>query len=96
MPKSQPLDNVSITGLVALTQTALGFGIGLLLACKLARSARRATAISVISLGAVSALPLIYDLFAKRLNRPESERRMRKRLESIREDSGFSEDAEVF
>jgi hypothetical protein len=46
--------------------------------------------------GAVSVAPLIIDLIAKRRNRPGSERVMRRRLESIRHDSGISEEAEIF
>lgn len=96
MTKLPPLDNVPVISLVAVTQTAVGCGIGLLLAGKLGRTAQRTTAIVLFSVGLASTIPLMVDLFSKQMNRPESARGMRKRLASIREDSGFPEDAEVF
>jgi hypothetical protein len=96
MPKPQHLDSVPVTSLVTVTQTAVGCGIGLLLAGRLSRSAQRNTAMALLSVGAVSVAPLVIDLISRRRNRPESERGMRRRLESIRHDSGISEDAEIF
>jgi hypothetical protein len=96
MTKIPPLEHGPVLSLVAVTQTAVGCGVGLLLAGKLGRTAQRTTALALFSVGVISTVPLVVDLFAKHHNRPESERGMRRRLESIREDSGFSEDAEVF
>jgi hypothetical protein len=96
MPKPPQLDPVPITSLMTVTQTAVGCGIGLLLASRLNRSAQRITALALFSVGVVSAAPLIADLISRRRNRPGSERVMRRRLESIRQDSGISEDAEIF
>ncbi|MDP9292385.1 MAG: hypothetical protein M3O82_08490 [Verrucomicrobiota bacterium] len=87
---------VLFTSLAALTQTALGCGLGMIVATKLKRRAQRATAVTVLAVGLLSTAPIIYDLVAKRINRPDSDRGLRKRLESIRHDSGFSEEAEVF
>jgi hypothetical protein len=92
----KPLDHVPVTGLVALTQTAVGFGAGLLLAGKMGRTAKNATAAVVFSVGVISTLPLIIDLVTKCINRPGSERDMRKRLASIRRDSGVSQDVRIF
>ena len=89
-------DIVPVTSLVAVTQTALGFGAGLLLAGTMRRSAQKATAIAMLSVGVISTVPLVVDLVAKCMNKPGSERGMRRRLASIRDDSGISEDAEVF
>jgi hypothetical protein len=89
-------DHVPVTGLIALTQTALGFGAGLLVAGKMGRSAKNVTAIAVLSVGVISTLPLVVDLVAKYVNKPGGEREMRKRLASIRRDSGVSQDLEVF
>jgi hypothetical protein len=89
-------DTVLGTSLVAVTQTALGFGTGLLVAGTMRRSAQKATAIAMLSVGVISTVPLAVDLVAKYLNKPGSARGMRKRLASIRDDSGISEDAEVF
>lgn len=89
-------DHVPVTSLVALTQTALGFGAGLLVAGKMRRSAQKATAIAVLSVGVISTLPLLFDVAVKYLNKPESPRSMRKRLAAIRREPGISDDEEVF
>ena len=91
-----PDHHVPVTGLVALTQTALGFGAGLLLAGKMGRVAKNVTAITVLSVGVVSTLPLVMEAVSYFANKPGGEREMRKRLGSIRRDSGVSEDLEVF
>ena len=96
MAKHQHLDPVPVTSLVTVTQTAVGCGIGLLLAGRLGRSAQRNTALALFAIGAVSVAPLVVDLIAKRRNRPGSERVMRRRLESIRHDPGISEGEEIF
>jgi len=96
MTKSRPLDSVPITSLVTVTQTAVGCGIGLLLAGRLSRSAQRFTALALFSVGAVSLVPLVIDLVSKRRNRPESERGMHRRLESIRRAYGVSDEPETF
>ena len=89
-------DHVPVTGLVALTQTALGFGAGLLVAGKMQRSAQKTTAIAMFSVGVLSTLPLLFDIVTKVVNRPGTDRDMRKRLASIRRDSGVSGNMEVF
>jgi len=89
-------DHVPVTGLVALTQTALGFGAGLLVAGKMRRSAQKTTAIAMFSVGVISTLPLLVDVVVKLVNRPGSARDMRKRLNSIRRDSGVRGNMEVF
>ena len=89
-------DHVPVTGLVALTQTALGFGAGLLVAGKMRRSAQKATAVAMFSVGVISTLPLLVDVVVKVVNRPGSKRDMRKRLASIRRGSGVTGNMEVF
>lgn len=80
---SQNNDSLQVTSLVALTQTAIGCGLGLLLAGKMGRTAQRNAALAVLSVGVASTLPLVYGLIQKRLNRPESARGMQRRLDSI-------------
>jgi hypothetical protein len=92
---SRTADNLALTGMIALTQTAIGCGIGLLLCSKLNRSAQRTAALVMLSLGTVSTLPVLFGIFSRQWNRPESARGMRRRLESIRR-SGVSDDADVF
>jgi len=91
-----PLDHLPITSIVAVTQTAVGCGIGLLLAGKLRRAARKNTALAMLGVGAATLLPVAISIFAKQINRPESERGMRRRLESIRQDAGMPEDADIY
>jgi ABC-type amino acid transport system permease subunit len=89
-------DAVPVTSLVAVTQTALGFGAGLLLAGAMRRSAQKATAIAMLSVGVISTVPLVVDFVMKYLNKPGSARGQRRRLASIRDDSGISEDADIY
>lgn len=92
MPKSSdPLQ----TSLLAVTQTAVGCGIGLLIAGKLGRPAQKTTAATMISVGALLALPVVVMAVMRSVNRPNSERGMRRRLDSIRRDSGFPDEAEI-
>lgn len=96
---SSPDQNTCCTaasaGLIALAQTAIGCGVGLLLSGKLRRFNQRNAAVFLFAAGAAATAPVIYDVIARRVNRPGSERAMRRRLQSIREDSGFSE-AEMY
>jgi hypothetical protein len=93
MPKpSDPLQ----TSLLAVTQTAVGCGIGLLIAGKLGRPAQKTTAATMISVGALLALPVVVMAVIRSVNRPNSERGMRRRLDSIRRDSGYPDEVEIF
>jgi hypothetical protein len=84
------------TSLLAITQTAVGCGIGLLLAGKLARPAQKTTAATMLSVGALLSIPVVVEAVLKRLNGPGSARGERRRLETIRTDAGYPDDAEVF
>jgi hypothetical protein len=83
------------TSLLAITQTAVGCGIGLLIAGKLGRPAQKTTATTMLSIGALLALPVVVMAIIRAVNRPESARGMRRRLDSIRRDSGFPDEAEI-
>lgn len=96
LPRHQLLDQLPVTSIVAVTQTAMGFGLGLLLSGKMPAKAQRNTAIALVSVGLASTLPVVVDFFARQFNRPESARGMRRRLESIRRDPGFSEHADIY
>jgi len=93
MPKSS---DALQTSLLAITQTAVGCGIGLLIAGKLGRPAQKTTATTMISVGALLALPVLVGAIIRTVNRPESARGMRRRLNSIRQDSGFPDESEIF
>ena len=86
-----PLEN-----LLALTRTALGLGIGMLVADKIGRPARQATAIALMSVGALAAVPFLVKVALARINRPESDRGSRARLRSIRGDSGYRSEVDIY
>ena len=92
----KPQPAVPVTSVVALTQAALGCGVGLLVANRLRNSARKITGWTMVSLGVASVAPFLVGYFARTANGPSSRRALRRRLDSIRQDSGFSENAEVF
>ena len=83
-------------GLLTLTRTAFGLGLGLLVAERLNRPARQATAIALVSVGTLAVIPLLVKMALARINRPESERGMRRRLLSIRSASGYGSEQDIF
>jgi hypothetical protein len=89
-------EQVALDSLLSLTQTAIGLGVGMLLADRIHRSARVATAIALVSVGALAAVPILVNLAVQRVNRPESERGSRNRLESIRDDSGDRSEIDAY
>jgi hypothetical protein len=94
IPKSpEPLP---LAGLLTLTRTALGLGVGMLVADKIKRPVRQATAIALVSIGALAAVPFMVRIALERINRPESERGSRNRLRSIRGDSGYRSEADIY
>jgi hypothetical protein len=94
--RRNPLDIVPVTSIVAVTQTAIGCGIGLLLAGKLRRGSQKTAGWAMLALGVASVLPITVGYLARTINRPESVRGMRRRLESIRQNGGLSENADIF
>lgn len=83
-------------GLLALTRTAVGLGIGILMADKIKQPVRQAAAIALVSVGALAAVPFLLKIALARINRPESERGSRARLRSIRGDSGYSSEEDIY
>ena len=94
IPKTTEQD--SFENLLTLTRTAVGLGIGLLLADKIKEPARQATAVALLSIGTLAALPFFVKLALERINRPESERGSQARLRSIRRASDYSHDADIY
>jgi hypothetical protein len=86
-----PLD-----GLLSLTRASFGLGLGLLIAERLNRPARQATAIALVSVGTLAVIPLLVKMAMARINRPESDRAMRRRLRSIRGDSGYGSEHDIY
>lgn len=94
IPKSS--ERLPLDGLLVLTRTALGLGVGMLVADKIKSPVRQATAIALVSLGVLAAVPLLVRLALERLNRPESERGSRNRLRTIRGDAIYASDDDVY
>jgi hypothetical protein len=94
IPK-QPSD-LPIDPLLALTRATLGLGLGLLVADRIRRPVRQATAIALMSLGTLAAIPYLVKVAADCFNRADSERGSRNRLRSIRGDSGYHSDTDAF
>jgi hypothetical protein len=94
IPKTS--EQLPLDGLLTLTRTALGLGLGLLVADKINRPVRQATAIALVSVGAMAAVPLLVKAALERINRPSSERGARNRLQSIRGDSGYRSEEDIY
>lgn len=89
-------ERLSLDGMLVLTRTAIGIGIGMLIADRIRHPARQVAAIALMSLGVIAAVPFLVKLTAAQINKPESERGARARLRSIRGDSGYRSEADVF
>jgi hypothetical protein len=95
MPRTASSDFLN-RSLLTITQTAAGCAVGLLIAGKIGRPAQKTTAATLLGIGALLALPAVIDVVANALTGPGSERGERRRLDSIRTDSGLPDDAEIF
>jgi hypothetical protein len=87
--------SIPMTGIAAASQVITGFGLGLLVAEKVKRSAREPTALALIGAGVAALVPTIVGVIDQVANRPTSRRLMKRRLESIRGNSGLSETESV-
>src|SRR5215472_2995547 len=95
-PISIPKNPEPVDGLLTLTRTAVGLGLGILMADRIKRPVRQVAAIALVSVGALAAVPYLLRVALARMNRPESERGSRARLRSIRGDSGYSNEHDVY
>jgi hypothetical protein len=93
---SKTSDAMRFDSLLVLTRTAFGLGLGMLMADKIKRPVRRAAAVTLLSLGTLAALPFFLKLAMEQINRPESERGSRARLQSIRGDSGYRSETNIY
>ena len=92
----KPPNDLPVDSLLTLTKTALGLGVGLLVADRIKRPARQATAIALMSIGTLAAIPFLVKITLGCFYRADSERGSRNRLQSIRGDSGYRSDADVY
>lgn len=88
--------NLSGTSLAAAAEMAVGVGAGLLVADQLGKSARQKVGLVALIAGLAASIPLLIGA-GVRVNRELGEgRRTRRRLETIRHDSGFPEDGDFY
>jgi hypothetical protein len=89
-------EQIPLDSLLVLTRTAFGLGIGMLVADKIKHPVRQATAIALISLGVLAAVPSVVKAAMERINRPETERGSRNRLRSIRGDNVYPSENDLY
>lgn len=88
--------NLSATSVAAVAEMAVGVGAGLLVADQLGRSARQRLGLVALIAGLAASIPLLIGA-GVRVNRELGEgRRTRRRLETIRHDSGFPDDGDFY
>jgi len=85
-----------VAPLLVLTRTAIGLGLGILIAGKIKAPLRQATAITLLAIGVLAAAPWLVKITIGQINRPESNWGSRARLRSIRGDSGYTSDNDVY
>jgi hypothetical protein len=98
LPLSIPktAEQIPFDNLLMLTRTAFGLGLGMLVADRIKQPARQAAAIVLVSIGALAAVPFLVKVALERINRPETDRGSRARLRSIRDDSGYPSEADIY
>ncbi|HEY0368680.1 MAG TPA: hypothetical protein VGC85_03705 [Chthoniobacterales bacterium] len=94
IPKSP--DELPLDGLLTVTRTAFGLGIGMLVADRIKKPLRQTAGIALMSVGAIAAVPYLVKVTMERINRPTSARASRNRLRSIRDDHGYPSDHDVY
>ncbi|SRR5882724_9776959 len=92
IPKSP--EDLPVAPLLVLTRTAIGLGLGILIADKIKPPLRQAAAITLVAIGALAAAPWLVKITVGQINR--SEWGSRARLRSIRGDSGYTSDNDIY
>ena len=93
---SKSSEDLPIAPLLVLTRTAIGLGLGMLIADKIRPPLRQAAAIALLAIGVLAAAPWLVKITVGQINRPESEWGSRARLRSIRGDSGYTSDNDIY
>ena len=91
---SKTSEQLPLDPLLMVTRTAIGLGIGIMMADKIKPSIRQGAAIALVAIGALAAAPWLVKLTVGQINR--SEWGSRARLRSIRGDSGYSLDEDIY
>jgi ABC-type molybdate transport system permease subunit len=81
--------------LLTISQAAIGCGIGILLADKVTENKRNTAAIGMLCLAIASTAPALVGVVVDLINGPQSKLGVRRRLRSIREDSGLQAEEEI-
>ena len=93
---SKSSEDLPVAPLLVITRTAIGLGLGILIADKIRPPLRQAAAIALLAIGVLAAAPWLVKITVGQINRPESEWGSRARLRSIRGDSGYSSDNDIY
>src|ERR1700747_604379 len=93
---SKTSEQLPVDPLLVVTRTAIGLGLGILMADKIKPPLRQAAAIALVAIGALAAAPWLVKITLGQINRPESEWGSRARLRSIRGDGGYRSDSEFY
>ena len=93
---SKSSDELPVAPLLVLTRTAIALGLGILIADKIKPPVRQAAAITLLAIGALAAAPWLVKITIGQINRPESDWGSRARLRSIRGDSGYTSDNDIY
>ena len=91
---SKTSEHLPVDPLLVVTRTAIGLGLGILMADKIKPSLRQAAAIALVAIGALAAAPWLVKITVGQINR--SEWGSRARLRRIRGDSGYSFDNDMY
>ena len=87
--------SLSSATLLTISQAAIGCGIGILLADRISEGKRNGAAIAMLALATATTIPTLVGILADLINGPRSRLGVRRRLRSIREDSGLQHEEEV-
>jgi hypothetical protein len=93
---SKTYEQLPVDPLLVVTRAAIGLGVGILMSDKIKPSIRQAAAIARVAIGALAAAPWLVKITLGQINRPESEWGSRARLRSIRGDSGYTSDSDIY
>src|SRR5207245_5811606 len=91
---SKTSEQLPVDPLLVVTRTAIGLGLGILIADKIKPPLRQAAAITLVAIGALAAAPWLVKITVGQINR--SEWGSRARLRSIRGDSGYTSDNDIY
>src|SRR5213083_1172079 len=93
---SKTSEDLPVAPLLVLTRTAIGLGLGILMAEKIKPPLRQTAAITLLAIGALAAAPWLLKITLGQITRPETEWGSRARLRSIRGDSGYGSDSDIY